>query len=116
MKTWYNICVVVALLLGGCTVINPNSRVSDWPKLEEIVNYVSPEEMKETCGKYTSGLFSTPLACSEWDFDKGTCVITLVLDSPAWMYEHEHMHCLGYDHYGSTYMQEDWDKWKEQHK
>lgn len=116
MKTWYNIYIVVALLLGGCTTINPNSKVPDWPELKETVHVVSHAEMKAACNKYTSWLFSTALACSEWDFDKMTCDTWIEEGSPQWMYEHEHMHCIGYDHYGSTYMQENWNEWKEQHK
>ena len=84
--------------------------------MTEVVNYVPHEKMKEVCSKYVSGLLSVALACSEWDFDTLICNIWLALGSPQWMYDHEHMHCLGYDHYGSTYMQDNWNEWKEQHK
>jgi len=98
---------LLAALLAGCTTIDKHERVEGWPKLEIVEHYVPHAEMRDRCVKYV-GFGMSPEACSEFDLMARKCHIWFSADFPpqAFIVRHEHLHCAGYDHPGSTAMQQ----------
>lgn len=98
---------LLAALLAGCTTIDSHERVEGWPKLEIVEHYVPHAEMRDRCSKYV-GFGMSPEACSEFDLMARKCHIWFSADFPpqAFIVRHEHLHCAGYDHPGSTAMQQ----------
>ena len=103
------------LLLAGCTTIDTSRPPApDWPKLKETVHLVSPQVMGEECAKLGVGGFGAiPFACTNVNFDTMTCTTWLAYEANR---EHEHMHCLGYDHPGESAYHDYWQRWKAAHK
>ena len=93
------------LLLPGCAMIG-HQRVEGWPELEVVEHQVPEREMQERCQRYV-GFGMVPLACAEFDLAARKCHIWYGGDSrpPGFIRRHEHLHCAGYDHLGSTGMQ-----------
>jgi len=103
--------LLFVVALDHSTQIDLTNKVVDWPVLEERVHVVTSDVMHQHCDKYV-GLLLTAKACSEWDFDKGTFDTWLVEGSNPDYAVHEHYHYLGYDHFGSTTMKDNWEEWK----
>lgn len=85
--------------------IDPNNRVEGWPKLRVVEHYIPRRHMENVCGGYSPrGLL--PTACAVFLFSVKECHIYYSTDPlpEAWIYEHEWMHCLGYEHVGSNSM------------
>ena len=98
--------VLLAALLSACTTIE-HQRVEGWPKLEIVEHYVPHREMQDRCVRYV-GFGMAPEACAEFDLAARKCHIWYSADSPplSFVRKHEHLHCAGYDHVGSTAMQQ----------
>ena len=97
-------------LLMGCTTIGHAPPPAGWPQLKIIEHYVTARQMADVCGKY-SAWYMTTLACAEIDLDKNTCELWFSEEfAPAWITEHERLHCEGRDHPGGTLMQDLLDK------
>ena len=100
--------------LGGCAVIDQHQKVAGWPELKVIEHYVAAPEMRERCRPYAPP-FSVPLGCTLFYLDQSEAHIYLSKDFPAqWILEHERLHAAGYDHVGSTSMQQMLENWKRQ--
>ena len=84
-----------------------HQRVEGWPQLEVVEHQVPEREMQERCQRYV-GFGMVPLACAEFDLAARKCHIWYGGDSrpPGFIRRHEHLHCAGYDHPGSTAMQQ----------
>ena len=95
----------------GCTTVDFSNCTTDWPNLKVTEIQLEPKELRDACSKY-GGVFETVLACTEWDFSKGTITTYYPMNPPKWMVEHERGHQRGCDHYNSNFMQENWDEWK----
>ena len=95
----------------GCTTVDFKNCVPDWPSLKVIEYELAPKELQAACSKY-GGIFETVMACTEWNFDKGTITSYYPENPPEWMLKHERGHQQGCDHYNSTYMWEHWNEWK----
>lgn len=81
----------------------------DWPALTIHEHVVSWGEVWERCKPYTPpGMW--PLACAE--FRPPRCDIFAVSWVLPSVWEHERLHCAGYDHPGSTAMREWWESFK----
>lgn len=94
----------IFFLLASCSAID-HKRVEGWPELAIVEHRVPAEEMMSRCQKYT-GAASLPLACAEFNLVARRCDIWLSQSfAPRAIVEHERLHCAGYDHLGSTYMQ-----------
>ncbi len=105
---------LLVLVAAGCTTIDEQVRVADWPELKVIEHYVSYSEMREHCAKY-AGPLMTPLGCTEFDFDAGEAHIYVTPELPMRaVLRHERLHAAGYDHAGSTYMARLWHTWRAQ--
>lgn len=98
---------LLAALLAGCTTIEKHERVEGWPKLEIVEHYVPHAEMRDRCVQYV-GFGMSPEACAEFDLVARKCHIWFSADFPpqAFIVRHEHLHCAGYDHPGSTAMRQ----------
>ena len=92
--------LVLLLFLSGCSVIDYSKRVEGWPDLKEDLRVVSNEEMYDVCSKFGP----MPLGCVQVWFKPPLCRIWIT-ESGGYTEEHEKAHCRGYDHIGSTYMQ-----------
>jgi hypothetical protein len=99
--------VLLAALLTGCTTIEQHQRVEGWPELEIVEHYVPHREMQERCVRYV-GFGMSPAACAEFDLAARKCHIWYSAESPrlSFVRKHEHLHCAGYDHVGSTAMRQ----------
>jgi len=84
-----------------------HQQVEGWPKLEIVEHYVPRAEMQDRCLKYV-GFGMTPEACAEFDLTARKCHIWYANDQRPFGFvrEHERLHCAGYDHVGSTAMQQ----------
>ena len=100
------------LLVAGCSSIDVNNRVDGWPELRVIEHRVSHQEMRARCDKYVAwGMI--PAACSEFNLSAGVCHIWLDEGfAPAFIVEHERLHCTGHDHVGSSHMADMFARWK----
>jgi hypothetical protein len=96
----------MAMLLTACSTIE-HQRVSGWPELEIVEHYVPYREMQERCVRYV-GFGMAPEACAEFDLAARKCHIWYSAESPRLKFirDHERLHCAGYDHVGSTAMQQ----------
>ena len=107
-------CVAPVLLaaISACTSIDPHNRVEGWPELQVIEYRVAYEEMRRRCDRYVAfGMI--PLACAEYNLAARYCYIWLDRDyAPSSVVAHERMHCLGFDHYGSTSMADSFRQWR----
>lgn len=93
------------LLLAGCGALN-EYPVEGWPTLTVVEHHVAESAMRERCSRYVS-MGMTPMACAEVDLHAARCDIWYGSGTPpAYVVEHERMHCQGYDHAGSTTMEE----------
>lgn len=101
---------LLVLALAGCTTIG-HEKIEGWPELTVVEHRVPARDMRERCRKYV-GFLQTPLACAEINLATKRCDIWLDAGfAPAWVVEHEHLHCKGFDHVGSTAMREFLQKW-----
>lgn len=102
---WFAVLVVMFLLLvPGCTVFG-HEKVAGWPTLEIVEHYVPHAQMRDRCAKYAP--WGTVVeACAEFDLAARTCHLWFSADFPPqrFIVEHERLHCLGYDHIGSSTM------------
>lgn len=98
--------VLLAALLAACATVD-HERVEGWPKLEIVEHYVPRAEMQDRCVRYV-GFGMAPEACAEFDLATRKCHIWYSADSPplSFVRKHERLHCAGYDHVGSTAMQQ----------
>jgi hypothetical protein len=97
---------IFAALAAGCS-INSHERIAGWPELQIVEHYVSHTEMRDRCAKYV-GFGMQPEACAEFNLSQRRCDIWFSRDFPPqrWIVAHERQHCAGYDHIGSTAMQQ----------
>jgi hypothetical protein len=103
--------LVLAAALAGCTTIG-HERVEGWPELVVTEYRVPAAQMRERCRKYV-GFLQVPLACAEFNLAAKRCVIWLDAGyAPAWVVEHERLHCQGFDHVGSTAMRDFLVRWR----
>lgn len=98
---------LLAALAAGCTTINSHQHVEGWPQLEIVEHYVPHREMQDRCVRYV-GFGMAPEACAEFDLAARKCHIWYSAESLRLKFvrEHERLHCAGYDHVGSTAMQQ----------
>ena len=98
--------VLLAALLGACTTI-AHEKVEGWPQLQIVEHYVPHAQMRDRCARYV-GFGMSPEACAEFDLAAGKCHIWFSADFPPqrFIVQHERLHCAGYDHAGSTGMQQ----------
>ena len=98
--------VLLAAVLSACATVD-HQRVEGWPKLEIVEHYVPHAEMQERCLRYV-GFGMAPEACAEFDLVGGKCHIWFSAEHRplSFVRRHEHLHCAGYDHVGSTAMQQ----------
>jgi hypothetical protein len=101
------IAALLVVWLAGCTAIDGHQQVRGWPKLEVVEHYVPHHVMRDRCVRYT-GFGMSPEACAEFNLLENRCDIWYSADFPPqrFIVEHERLHCAGYDHYGSTAMQQ----------
>ena len=109
------VALLTAVNILGCTTIDMNSKIEDWPNLTVTEHFGTTQEMREACSKYVGG-FETPLACTEWDFDEARTDSYYEENPPQWILDHERLHQKGYDHPNSTYLKKLWEEWKEEHR
>ena len=98
----------------GCSAVDFNNCVPDWPPLRVTEHFVTAPEMREACSKYADPL-SIILACTEWDFDEARVDSWYVDPAEEYLLNHERGHQRGCDHYNSTYMRDHWEEWKREH-
>jgi hypothetical protein len=98
--------LLLAPLLPACTTVD-HHRVEGWPQLEIVEHYVPHGEMQDRCVRYV-GFGMAPEACAEFDLAARKCHIWYSAESLRLKFvrEHERLHCAGYDHVGSTAMQQ----------
>ena len=110
-----SICTLLfAVAASGCALIDRNNRVEDWPPLKIVEHDLPYAELYKACQPYI-GPWDAPLACTVFYLDAGEAHIYVAKGlkfGP--IVEHERMHALGYDHYGSTHMKEVLAHWKAQ--
>lgn len=96
--------VLLALGLSACTIVG-HQQVQGWPRMEIVANYVPNAELLERCSRYV-GFGMLAEACAEFDFKANRCDMWFSAEfpPPAWVVEHEKMHCQGYDHIGQGTM------------
>lgn len=84
-----------------------HQKVEGWPALAIVEHYVPHAEMRDRCSRYV-GFGMSPEACAEFNLAKRECHIWFSADFPPqkFIVEHERLHCAGYDHAGSTAMQQ----------
>lgn len=84
-----------------------HQRVDGWPQLQVVEHYLPRPEMQDRCARYV-GFGMVPEACAEFDLAARKCHIWFSADSPplGFVRRHERLHCAGYDHVGSTAMQQ----------
>lgn len=84
-----------------------HERVDGWPALEIVEHRVPHAEMRDRCSRYVA-FGMQPEACAEFDLVQRKCHVWLSADLPPqrFIVEHERLHCAGYDHVGSTAMQQ----------
>ena len=88
-------------------------RPADWPKLEQLVERLPDADTQRACSRYMSA--GPPRrACAVVNFAAGTCRIVLADSSTRGNYDHERMHCMGYDHAGETTVRDAWSTYKEE--
>lgn len=103
--------VLAMIATAGCATIG-HERVEGWPELVVTEYRVSAAEMRARCSKYT-GFLQVPLACAEYNLATLRCDIWLDEGfAPAWVLEHERLHCAGFDHPGSTAMRDFLRRWE----
>lgn len=97
---------ILAALLAGCTTMD-HERVAGWPELQVVEHYVPHARMRNRCARYV-GFGMSPMACAEFDLAGGRCHIWYSAEPPPsrFIVDHERLHCAGYDHAGSTSMQQ----------
>jgi hypothetical protein len=102
------------VLSAACTTIDEQRRVPGWPELRVVEHYVPYEVMRKRCSKYVS-FGMVPEACSEFDLARGDCHIWYSADYPParFVIRHERLHCQGYDHTGSTAMEQLLQRYRE---
>ena len=109
----------IAVTLGltalvGCATIDQHVPPPDgWPALRVIEHHVPHAVMRDRCSRYVPW-YASPEACAEWHFIRRECHIYFSADfpPPAWMVEHERLHCLGYDHPGGTAARDALARWR----
>ncbi len=103
----------VALILGGCAVMDHAPAPADWPELRVVERYVPDAELRARCSAYT--VF--PEACAEVYFDRGECVVWLNRDYHTLdlVRSHELEHCAGHDHIGEHQLADAWSAYKASH-
>lgn len=109
------ISLLTAVNILGCTTIDMNSKVADWPPLRIEERFLEPADLARSCAPYV-GFGEVAFACTEWDFDEARITSYYPLNPPQWLLDHERLHQQGYDHMNSTYMKEEWEEWKEDHR
>jgi len=84
-----------------------HQRVDGWPELQIVEHFVPHRDMQDRCARYV-GFGMVPEACAEFDLAARKCHIWFSADSPplGFVRRHERLHCAGYDHVGSTAMQQ----------
>ena len=99
--------LLAALSLCGCASMIEHEKVEGWPQLQIVENYVSTYELNNVCAPY-AGFGSSPLACAQFYFAEGRCVLWFSAEFPPTrdLLEHERLHCRGYDHVGETTMRD----------
>jgi hypothetical protein len=102
----WRLTMLTLLLACACAPVLEERKVDGWPALAVREHYVSHAEMRDRCTKYAS-FGGMAQACAEYDFRKATCDIWYSADFPPsrQIVEHERLHCQGYDHRDSDYMQ-----------
>ena len=103
MKISLIFCV---FFLCSCTMVG-HVKVEGWPMMTVVRHDVPNKVMRDVCGAYAPP-FSDPLACSIFDLKNQECHMYFSKDFPPIQstIEHEELHCQGYDHIGSTYLQQ----------
>ena len=102
---------VLSAALTGCASIDHHEPVPGWPALKIVEYHVATEEMLERCQRFVR--FSVPEGCTLFYFDRSEAHIYVRKDLPArWVLNHERLHAAGYDHRGSTAMQQMLEAWK----
>ena len=95
------------LFLFGCATIDMSRPPpADWPKLEVEIIKTTLDEAKRQC----KGVKLIVFGCAKVFFDEGVCRIYLGTEDKS-VYEHELLHCKGYDHPGESTMRDAWAKW-----
>jgi hypothetical protein len=99
--------VLLAALVAGCSSIDHHQRVDGWPALEIVEHHVPHAEMRDRCSRYVS-FGASPEACAEFDLVARKCHIWYSAEFPPqrFIVQHERLHCAGYDHIGSTGMEQ----------
>ena len=103
-------------LLVSCTTIDYHTPpANDWPQLTVVEHYgIGTKEMSKHC---EVPWFMSIQACMVPDFKNKICNLYF----PNWerkdvsdrVYEHELMHCEGYDNLDDTELHDLWEQWKQ---
>lgn len=104
------------MIISGCTAINIHKAPPhDWPKLEMTVTKLGFMELQSVC---EASILMQRFACANINFDTMTCKVYYFSDDEygKLALEHEEMHCLGYDHIGSSELAGWWHNWKQQNR
>jgi hypothetical protein len=103
-----SLCAALILpLAAGCAADLAHRKVPGWPQLQVVEHFVPHAEMRDRCARYV-GFGSVAVACAEFRLAERRCDIWYSADFPpgADIVRHERLHCAGYDHLGSTAMQD----------
>lgn len=107
--------VLFLFLLTGCSLVfthidYSNPPPADWPQLKIEEHYADEATVKKMCAL---DKYAIILGCAHPEFDLGKCVIWYENGAGDWVKKHEHAHCRGYDHPGSTTMRDAWERYKD---
>jgi len=112
MKSILGLVVLSAALSGCAIMIDTQNRVPGWPELKVVEHHVAHEEMYERCRQFVPA-YSAPEACTVYYFSRSEAHIYVSKEFPNdWILRHERLHAAGYDHVGSTAMQQMLEAWK----
>jgi hypothetical protein len=108
--------LILSLLITGCSTID--EYVVGWPQLETTVHDSNLLEINQKCWRYLPTIDKllgfVAFGCTLFNFDKKTCDIYLVPDSPQYIVNHELAHCKGGDHPDHT-LDKAYDQWLDVH-